>query len=225
MAASTPTTESSAGVVGIVLAAGAGRRMGGPKALIGPLAAEGRTPLARVCSWVHEAGCARVIAVIGAEADRVREALQLDPCVSGGVVVPSQQQVRQQSPADSWLEIVEASDWNSGMGASLRTGLSAARRTLEPAALVTLVDLPDVRSQIYRHVLDAAGSASDVLARACYGGRPGHPVVVGRDWWDAVEASAVGDQGARELFSRTPHRLIECGHFGTGEDVDRPADR
>ena len=44
----------------------------------------------------------------------------------------------------------------------------------------------------------------------------------GRDWWDAVAASAVGDQGARELFSRTPHRLIECGHFGTGEDVDRP---
>ena len=209
-AASTPISDTAAkvvggasetsAVVGIVLAAGAGRRMGGPKALIGPLATEGRTPLARVCGWLHDAGCPQVIAVIGAEADRVRSAL----------------------PPTPWLTLVEAHDWNEGMGASLRTGLAAARRTEASAALVTLVDLPDVRSRIYAHVLAGCGASPDTLCRAAYSGRPGHPVVIGRRWWDAAEASAVGDQGARELFANHPHTLVECGHLGTGEDADTP---
>ncbi len=195
-----PQSDPGRDVVGIVLAAGAGRRMGGPKALIGPLA-DHRAPLARVCEWVHEAGCHQVIAVIGAESARVRAVMQ----------------------PESWLDIVEASDWTQGMGASLRTGLAAASLTSASAALVTLVDLPDVRSQIYRRVLSAAGSASGTLARASFDGRPGHPVVLGRDWWESVAASAVGDRGARELFATTPHTLIECGDLGTGRDADAPA--
>jgi nicotine blue oxidoreductase len=187
-------------VVGIVLAAGAGRRMGGPKALIGPLATEGRTPLARVCAWLHDAGCPEVVAVIGAQAPRVRDAVQPAP----------------------WLTLVEAHDWDEGMGASLRTGLAAARRTKASAALVTLVDLPDVRSRIYAHVLNGCEASPTTLCRAAYSGRPGHPVVLGRLWWDAVEASAVGDRGARELFAAQPHTLVECGHLGTGEDADTP---
>ncbi len=195
------STSRSDGVVGVVLAAGAGRRMGGPKALLGPLATPDRTPLARVCAWLHEAGCPEVIAVIGAEADAVRAAVAPRP----------------------WLTLAEASDWDSGMGASLRTGLSAAGRTGAAVALITLVDLPDVRSPIFTHVLDALGVAPDVLGRACYDGRPGHPVLLGRDHWAAAAASALGDRGARDYFARTPHRLIECGHLGTGEDADAPA--
>lgn len=173
--------------------------MGGPKALIGPLA-DHRTPLERVCTWVHDAGCERVIAVIGAEAERVRAAM----------------------PDPAWLEIVEAAEWTEGMGASLRTGLNAALQTMATAALVTLVDLPDVRRRIYGRVLERAGNATTTLARASYFGRPGHPVVLGRDWWTAAAAGAQGDQGARALFASTPHTLIECGDLGTGRDADRP---
>lgn len=200
MAASKPRSERPDAVVGIVLAAGAGRRMGGPKALIGPLATRGRTPLARVCAWVHEAGCEQVIAVIGAESDAVRAAVTPRP----------------------WLTLAEASDWGSGMGASLRTGLLAAGRTAAAAALITLVDLPDVRGPIYAHVLAACGATPDSLCRAGYDGRPGHPVVIGRAHWGAVAALALGDRGARDYFARTPHRQIECGHLGTGEDADTP---
>ena len=238
MAASTPTPDpDAAAVVGIVLAAGAGRRMGGPKALIGPLAAGGRTPLARVCSWVHEAGCPRVIAVIGAEADAVRAGLAADPSWLTAVA----QEVGRPDPnrpfgapfdpvaalvahADAWptwLTVVEASDWADGMGASLRIGLAAARLTPAASALITLVDLPDVRTPVYRRILSV--TTTDALARASYAGRPGHPVLIGRHLWDAAASAAVGDQGARALFAGREHRLVECGDLASGVDADAPA--
>ena len=58
-------------VVAIVLAAGEGRRMGGPKALL-PLG-EG-TFLSRACRLFARPGIASVVAVLGAEAERVRGA-------------------------------------------------------------------------------------------------------------------------------------------------------
>lgn len=225
-----------AGVLGIVLAAGAGRRMGGPKALIGPLAREGRTPLARVCSWVHAAGCARVVAVIGAQADAVRAALAADPVlpvlpaepvllaepVEATPGVPSTGSGTESTSGARWLTLAEASDWELGMGASLRTGLAAAAATDAHAALITLVDLPDVRTPTYARVLGAVEGGPGALCRAAFAGRPGHPVVIGRDWWDAVAASAVGDRGAREVFAAHPHQLVECGDLATGEDADTP---
>jgi CTP:molybdopterin cytidylyltransferase MocA len=65
-------------------------------------------------------GCAEVIVVIGARAAEVRASL----------------------PIQHWLNIVEATDWAHGMGASLRAGLAHAGAGTACAALVTLVDLP-----------------------------------------------------------------------------------
>lgn len=174
--------------------------MGGPKALIGPLARDSVTPLERVCGWVHEGGCEQVVAVIGAQADRVRAAL-----------IPP-----------SWLTLVEASNWDDGMSASLRTGLDAAMKTSASAALVTLVDLPDVRGQIYRRILEVTADSPNILARAAFNGRPGHPVVIGREWWEETLRLTSGDRGARDLFAAYEHLLIECGDLGSGRDVDTP---
>lgn len=180
--------SGGSGFVGVVLAAGAGRRMGGPKALIGPLAEGGRTPLARVADWVHQAGCSRVIAVIGARSDDVREALAEDPVWAAEVddpvrtalaaepeqaaaFAPALTPVDPAQPSDPsgpgrhvagpppWLTVVEASDWDEGMGASLRAGLRATEETDAHAALITLVDLPDVRTPVYRRMMAAEASA------------------------------------------------------------------
>lgn len=189
---------SSHRVVGIVLAAGAGRRMGGPKALIGPLATGTAIPLRRVCQWVHDAGCEPVIAVIGAAAAQVR----------AGV------------PDLDWLRLVEADDWADGMGASLRAGLRAAADTESDVALITLVDLPDVRTPVHARLLSQAASGPGTLARASYRGTPGHPVLIGRDWWAQACDAAVGDRGARDLFRDHPHQLVECGGLASGHDAD-----
>jgi CTP:molybdopterin cytidylyltransferase MocA len=187
--------------VGLVLAAGAGRRLGGPKALV-RLTPDGPTLVETAVERVRSAGCDRVVVVVGAAAELVTDAVS----ATGADVVP-------------------AAEWQEGMGASLRAGLAHLDPAADDLALVTLVDLPDVTSEVMVRVLSAAaGDGRTALARAAYGGIPGHPVVLGSDHWDRVRDTARGDRGARDHLGATPHRLVECGDLATGRDVDTAAD-
>jgi CTP:molybdopterin cytidylyltransferase MocA len=191
-------------VAGLLLAAGGGRRFGGPKALV---RLDGEPLVLRALRTLTAAGCAPVRVVVGASADEVR-ALLPDPALA-----------------------VVAEDWATGMGASLRAGLAALERT-EPAeskdqqpvaALVHLVDLPWVGVGIVARV--AAHASAETVARAAYDGVPGHPVLLGRRWWGEIAGTARGDRGARDwLATRADLTLIECGDLGSGRDVDRPGD-
>lgn len=176
---------------GLLLAAGAGRRMGRPKALV-----EGWLPRA-VASL---AGCDHVVAVLGAEAAAAR-----------ALVPPG-------------VEVVVAEDWDEGMGASLRAGLRHLAGTTSTRCVVTLVDLPDVGARVVDRLLGRPDDRS-VLARAAYDGTPGHPVLLGRDHWAGVAATAEGDQGARAYLRTREVLLVECGDLATGRDQDTPLDR
>ena len=119
------------------------------------------------------------------------------------------------------VEAVVAHEWAEGMGASLRTGLAALERTDSAAALVHLVDLPGVTAAAVSRLL--AHGAPDALVRAAYAGRPGHPVLLGREHWAGVRAAATGDAGARTYLSGHPAlALVECGDVATPDDVDTP---
>lgn len=119
------------------------------------------------------------------------------------------------------VSVVVCDDWAEGMSASLRAGLAALDATEARAAVVTLVDLPDVGPEVVRRVIDL-GTDPGVLARATYDGRPGHPVLLGRDHWAAVAETATGDAGARDYLARHPVFEVECGDLATGVDVDTP---
>jgi CTP:molybdopterin cytidylyltransferase MocA len=174
-------------VAGLLLAAGAGRRMGMPKALVDDW-------LVRSIEVLREGGCDDVLVVLGAAAEEARALL----------------------PPDQ--RVVVAEDWDEGMGASLRIGLAALGPDAE-AAVVHLVDLPDVGADVVARVV-STGSTTE-LARAAYGGVPGHPVLIGRDHWAGVIEAAVGDQGARGYLKTHDVRLVECGDLAGGDDVDR----
>ena len=183
-------------VTGLLLAAGAGTRMGLAKALV--IDPDGTSWLERSVGVLVDGGCDDVLVVLGARAEEARR------LVPGGVPV------------------VEAADWAEGMSASLRAGLTALEDTDTDAALVSLVDLPDVSSAVVRRVLDA-GADRAALIRTAYDGRPGHPVVLGREHWFGVRAAAVGDLGARDYLAHHAVVQVECGDLATGRDVDRPA--
>jgi CTP:molybdopterin cytidylyltransferase MocA len=177
---------------GLLLAAGAGSRMGMPKALVH----DGEESwLARGVQVLRDGGCGDVTVVLGAGAD---EALGLLDGLG--------------------VDVAIAADWADGMSASLRVGLAALPADAD-AAVVLLVDLPDVTPEVVRRVV-AAGAGPDDLARASYDGRPGHPVLLGRAHWAAVQASATGDRGARDYLDAAGARAVECGDLATGRDVD-----
>lgn len=178
-------------VPGLLLAAGEGRRMGLPKALMRE--EDGTSWLHRSLEVLRDGGCDPVTVVLGAGAAEAR--LLLD----GNVVV------------------VIAGDWADGMGASLRTGLRALGDA--GACLVSLVDLPDVGADVVRRLVDL-GADPAVLARASYAGVPGHPVLIGRDHWAGIIEKAVGDRGARDYLAIQDVALVECGDLATGADRD-----
>ena len=194
---------------GVLLAAGAGRRMGVPKALVHD--DDGTSWLRRAVGVLSEGGCARIVVVLGADAATARTLLDgLD------------------------VDVVVAAGWAEGMGASLRAGLEALEALEALAgddpdddaadtALVSLVDLPDVTPAVVRRVLAAAGGPA-ALARATYDGRPGHPVLLGREHWRPMAAGLSGDEGGRAHLETHGALAIECGDLATGRDVDtRPA--
>jgi CTP:molybdopterin cytidylyltransferase MocA len=173
--------------------------MGRPKALV---EVDGEPLVRRAVAVLAAGGAAPVVVVLGAQAHEVRAVLPPGVCA------------------------VEAPDWADGMGASLRAGLAALRgdTSLDAAqgAVVHLVDLPGVPAEAVARLV-AAADGPGALARASYGGRPGHPVLIGRWHWAGVSAAAVGDAGARGyLAGRADVRLVECGDVADPDDVDTP---
>ncbi|QIK65204.1 NTP transferase domain-containing protein [Nocardioides sp. HDW12B] len=210
-------------VSGLLLAAGAGRRMGRPKALLRDAA--DRPRLLGAVDVLLEGGCDEVVVVLGAEAE------QAETLLTEGT---------SRWPADTVCS-VRADDWDRGMAASLAAGLAATGQDPPDALVVLLVDLPDVGAAVVTRVADAwreAGAGHGAVARAAYDGEPGHPVLLGLDHQLALAAEvarALGtpgavDFGARHYLAtlashdRREVALVECGDLATGHDVDRPED-
>lgn len=187
--------EAPGRCAGLLLAAGAGRRFGRPKALV---ELHGEPLLLRALRVLADGECDPLRVVLGAQADQAR-ALLPDPSIA-----------------------VEAPDWATGMGASLRTGLRSLPGETD-AVLVHLVDLPGIGADVIARL--RALATPDVVARACYDGVPGHPVLFGRRWWNEIADTARGDRGARDwLAGRGDLLLVDCADLGSGADVDTPSD-
>ena len=180
--------------IGLVLAAGAGRRFGGPKAAVW---LGGERLVDRAVRILREAGCPRVLVVLGAWQGSVDGA-----------------------------DVIVNPHWRDGMGGSLRTGLAALlaepRQAGEPSgsrrAVITLVDLPGLTPAAVEHLR----RQPEPLLAARYGAQQGHPVLIAEQHWPALMGELEGDCGARHYLRRQGARLIPLVHLACGEDLDRP---
>jgi CTP:molybdopterin cytidylyltransferase MocA len=183
-------------VAGLVLAAGGGRRYGGPKALVRH---DGQLLVERAVGTVRDGGCAPVVVVLGAAAPEVRASADLGDATA-----------------------VENPSWRTGMGSSLRVGLQALAGLDVVAAVVVLVDMPGVTAAAVGRL--AALADPTALAMAGYAGRRGHPVLLGRDHWAGVSTLAIGDVGARPYLTAhsTAVQVIPCDDVADDADLDVP---
>ena len=185
-------------MVAIVLAAGEGRRMGGPKALL--RIGEG-TFLAHVYRLFALPGISSVVAVLGAQAQRVRAEAGL--------------------PAEATVVVNDR--WREGMLTSVWAGLDAAEALGAEAVLLHPVDNPFVEPATIDAVLAALARGAEIAVPS-HAGRRGHPAGFGRATFSALR-SAPMDEGARAVLERDPRRVV---HVPGGEDclvdVDSPRD-
>ena len=186
-------------VAGVLLAAGEGSRFGRPKALV---ELHGQTLAERGVHLLRTGGAYPVLIVTGAVP----------------VVVDGTHSVY--NPA-----------WRTGMGSSLRAALAALARTGSDVAagvgavVVALADQPLVGAEAVARLIAAYRDGATV-AVAAYGGQPRNPVLLAREHWAEVVATATGDQGARTFLRARPDlvTLVECGDTGRPDDIDTPAD-
>lgn len=190
-------------IAGVVLAAGASRRMGKPKQLL-PL--RGRPVLQHALDAAAASGVGEIVLVLGHEADAIRGAIAL--------------------PARARVVVNQA--WAEGQGGSLACGLAAVASEAAAAA-VLLGDQPEVDATIIDTVLAAYRIDADTALRpvwrdAAGATHPGHPVVLARRTWTEL-ATLDGDRGARELFRRHPDWVRELPMAGPPpSDIDDAAD-
>jgi molybdenum cofactor cytidylyltransferase len=179
---------------GVVLAAGEGRRFGGPKMLA---ELDGRPLLEHVAAAMAAAPVDRLVCVLGAGAETVRRGVNFESA-----------------------EIVVCDDWAEGQAASLRTGVEALADA--EAIVIALGDQPLLSPAAVERVLAARGEGA-LAVRATYGGVPSHPTLVERPLFGRL-LELRGDAGARDLLAGSPTREVPCDGLGSARDVDTPED-
>jgi CTP:molybdopterin cytidylyltransferase MocA len=182
----------------IVLAAGRGERMGGPKAL---LTIGEESFLARSARLLGRPGIERVVAMLGHEADRVAREAGLPPD----------------------LAVVVNPRYGEGMLTSIQAGLDAAEAAGVDGVLIHPVDHPLVDvAAVDRVVLALRGGAP--IAVASHAGHRGHPAGFARAAWPALRA-APADRGARAVLADHPDWVVHVeGDAACLQGVNTPED-
>lgn len=187
----------------VILAAGASTRLGQSKQL---LCVGEESLLRRTTRLAIDAGCSPVLAVLGFEAEQMRN--ELSGLSAAGIINPG---------------------WQEGMGSSLRFGVASIRAldTQPDAAMVLICDQPrlnalHLRKLLAQHeVAQAAGRIA--ITASVYEGRAGVPAIFSSQLFPGLETCS-GDEGARRLIQANPEKVQGIPWPAGTVDIDRPED-
>lgn len=183
----------------IILAAGSSSRLGYPKQLV---EFKGISILQRSIDVVESLEFNPKILVLGAKEDEIRKKINRRN-----------------------FEIAINKNWEEGMGASIRKGISEAlklEKKLEHI-LILLSDQPLVTKDKIEELIDIQLKSKQQGTFSEYAGEPGVPAIFSREIFSELK-KLKGDQGAKKLIYNADFQFgtvkFENGNF----DVDTPAD-
>jgi CTP:molybdopterin cytidylyltransferase MocA len=185
----------------VILAAGAGTRLGGAAKALLPHAAHGGRTYLEVIAWTaRAAGLADGVVVVGppygdAVAGHARS-LGFRVAVNG-------------EPA-------------RGMASSVAIGFAAIADGEADAAWLWPVDHPDVREDSLARL--AAALEEHDVAQPRFEGRGGHPPLIARAVWPRLVGCVAAPSGARAVLAEVAVVAVEVDDPGVVRDVDTPDD-
>jgi molybdenum cofactor cytidylyltransferase len=187
-------------VTAVILAAGAGNRMGVPKQLL-PLGGQA------MIRWVAGVACQSavqdVVVVTGAHHKAVAEALQ-----------------------NLSVRLVHNADWAAGQAGSVKVGIKAALQYNSIAALFLLADQPLITVELIDQLLATYYAGKGSIIMPVYQGRRGNPVLFDLVQWHDELLALRGDQGARQIIFEHPEEVasVSSNCEEIFWDVDTPDD-
>ncbi|MBT3266871.1 nucleotidyltransferase family protein [Candidatus Poribacteria bacterium] len=191
-------------VVGLLLAAGASRRMGRLKQVLpfGEAAV-----LEQGVANFRDAGVDTTIVVLGHAPDTIRAEL---PAVFGSDDVVAAVNERHAE----------------GMFTSVQCGIRAAEGLDADAVLLALVDQPFIPPSVYASVIGAHADGGALVTIPVYRGRRGHPVALSMDLRDQILAPDEPDATLRDVVraNESTTRLVTVDADEILRDMDRPDD-
>lgn len=187
-------------VAAIILAAGASRRLGQPKQLLG---FDGEALLERALRLASEAGAVPVLAVLGAHFAPICATIQFNAAIP-----------------------VLNDQWERGISSSIHAGLSEldARAPQACGVLVMGCDQPRLTVDHLHALLELfAAQATPSIVASSYAGIHGVPAVFPQSVFAELRALR-GDKGARALLMQPPCPVITLPFHGGEVDIDLPED-
>jgi len=185
-------------IAALILAAGQGRRMGGPHKLLATI--DGK-PLVRLVAEAALGSKASAVTVVtGHMEDKVKSALT-------GLTV----------------DFVHNAEFAEGLSTSLKAGLASLPPDVD-GAVVLLADMPKVTAAMIDRLVGGFDPESGaLLVVPTFEGKRGNPVLWDRRFFIEMMALA-GDVGARHLIGEHAEQVaeVEAGDAGILIDVDTP---
>ena len=186
----------------VILAAGAGSRLGGKaKAL---LELGGSTFLEMIIKVTSEASVSDFTLVVGA---------------------PHEEAVTAEASLFDSVRIVRNGDTARGMASSIALGFEALLRDASPtveAAFLWPVDIPLVKGRTLTDL--QLGLIDHEVARPRFQGKGGHPPLIGRGVWPKLARCDLGEGGARAVLAACKVAEIEVNDPGILRSIDTPED-
>lgn len=182
----------------MILAAGASRRMGRPKALV---KLGRRTILQHVLANLEASQLGEIVVVLGHRAQEILPTLR-----------------------GTKSKIVINPKYAQGMSSSIRRGLSQVHPQAR-AVLIALGDQPYIPGEVIDLLLRRYAQGDREIVVPTYHGRRGHPVIFGRIYWPELRALK-GDVGGKALLRRHARDVleVEVSVRGVLTDIDKPED-